>query len=175
MHTVEVPLPHEVVFIDPPVYLGFGNNMEIDNLYRLRSIFLPLGKIGGKPAWLNPQYLPTTADLQCNVRFCLFHLAISHVIPHIISSLVCHKAMCFLIQIYATGDCDPPHAFHRTLFVFICRDPECSVMVMSLILAYQKMPPILVGYVVVMPPRNAEDVEAHGKLYLSKPCGTKSN
>lgn len=48
-------------------------------------------------------------------------------------------------------------------------------MVMSLILAYQKMPPILVGYVVVMPPRNAEDVEAHGKLYLSKPCGTKSN
>ncbi|KAK6021095.1 MYND finger [Ostertagia ostertagi] len=91
---------------DSPVYLGFGNALEIDNLYRLRSIFLPLGKIGGKPSWLNPQYLPTTADLQCSVT---------------------KRNLPFLIQIYATGENDrPPHAFHRALFIFICRDPECS-------------------------------------------------
>lgn len=88
-----------------PIYLGFANSLETGDLYRLRSIFLPLGKVGGKPSWLNPLCLPTTADLQCNV---------------------CQKVMAFLIQIYATKDDDPPHAFHRTIFVFICTDPECS-------------------------------------------------
>ncbi|KAK6021094.1 hypothetical protein OSTOST_13242, partial [Ostertagia ostertagi] len=110
---------------DSPVYLGFGNALEIDNLYRLRSIFLPLGKIGGKPSWLNPQYLPTTADLQCSVT--VFFSLSYHVTPaQSFPFQICQKAMAFLIQIYATGENDPPHAFHRALFIFICRDPECS-------------------------------------------------
>ncbi|KJH42873.1 VMA21-like domain protein [Dictyocaulus viviparus] len=90
---------------NPPVYLGFCHDLETDNLYRLRRIFLPLGKIGGKPSWLNPKILPSTTDLQCGV---------------------CKKAMCFLIQIYATHEDDPSSAFHRALFVFICRDQRCS-------------------------------------------------
>lgn len=30
------------------------------------------------------------------------------------------------MQVYANADNDPPHAFHRVLFVFVCRDPNCS-------------------------------------------------
>ncbi|KHJ83542.1 hypothetical protein OESDEN_16759 [Oesophagostomum dentatum] len=90
---------------DLPVYLGYAVPLGLDSLYRLRSIFLPLGKIGGKPSWLNPKFLPTSAELECPI---------------------CQKQMCFLIQVYATSDNDPPHSFHRSLFIFVCRNPQCS-------------------------------------------------
>uniref|UniRef100_A0A914CKE3 MYND-type domain-containing protein n=1 Tax=Acrobeloides nanus TaxID=290746 RepID=A0A914CKE3_9BILA len=34
--------------------------------------------------------------------------------------------MAFLLQVYATHNSCPPHAFHRTIYVFICRDSNCS-------------------------------------------------
>lgn len=88
-----------------PVYLGFGALVELNELFRLRSQYLPLGKIGGKPAWLNPKIIPTEKDLECKV---------------------CNKGMCFMMQVYATGNNDPSHSFHRTIFVFLCRNPKCS-------------------------------------------------
>ncbi|CAB3403360.1 unnamed protein product [Caenorhabditis bovis] len=92
-------------FADEPVHLGFGVALETDDLFRLRSQYLPLGKIGGKPAWLNPKNLPNSSELLCKN---------------------CEKPLCFLIQVYANSVNDPDHSFHRSIFVFVCRNPKCS-------------------------------------------------
>ncbi|GMT20573.1 hypothetical protein PFISCL1PPCAC_11870, partial [Pristionchus fissidentatus] len=90
---------------DPPVYLGFAAPYDVDDLYRLSSCYLPLGKVGGKPAWLNPVHVPKSEEMVCKS---------------------CSKPLCFLLQVYATGENDAPHSFHRTLYIFVCRDPACS-------------------------------------------------
>ncbi|GMR43051.1 hypothetical protein PMAYCL1PPCAC_13246 [Pristionchus mayeri] len=88
-----------------PVYLGFAAPYDTDDLYRLSSCFLPLGKVGGKPSWLNPVAIPKSEQLTCKS---------------------CSKPLCFLLQVYATAETDSAHSFHRTLFLFVCRDPACS-------------------------------------------------
>lgn len=52
--------------------MGFGNVLEPQLSYRLLSHYMPLGKIGGKPAWLNPVSLPANSSLRCRVRFITF-------------------------------------------------------------------------------------------------------
>lgn len=49
------------------VCLGLAKPLKKDELYILQRQYLPLGKIGGFPAWLNPVNLPLTKYLQCLV------------------------------------------------------------------------------------------------------------
>ncbi|KAF1321187.1 Programmed cell death protein 2, partial [Globisporangium splendens] len=62
------------------------------------------GKVGGKPVWLNPRTVPTAEQLAC---------------------AECGLALSFLLQIYCPLD-DVDDAFHRSLYVFCCRQAGCS-------------------------------------------------
>ncbi|KAI9907377.1 hypothetical protein PsorP6_003254 [Peronosclerospora sorghi] len=61
------------------------------------------GQLGGCPSWLHPLGIPSTRDLECTA---------------------CHVPLTFLLQLYCPLD-DITDAFHRTLYVFICRTPTC--------------------------------------------------
>ncbi|KAI6171583.1 VMA21-like domain protein [Aphelenchoides bicaudatus] len=87
------------------LHLGVAEVLPRDELYKLRATYFPLGKIGGRPSWLNPVQVPTAGDLKCEV---------------------CEKSMSFVIQLYAVSPNDPAQAFHRYLYVFVCRNGECS-------------------------------------------------
>ncbi|CAD5208208.1 unnamed protein product [Bursaphelenchus xylophilus] len=87
------------------VYLGLPKKIEPNRRFHLKSIYLPIGKIGGKPSWLNPTTVPKATEVQCEI---------------------CEKPMALVVQVYATDPADHEHAFHRYLYVFVCRNPECS-------------------------------------------------
>ncbi|MED6231710.1 hypothetical protein ATANTOWER_005409 [Ataeniobius toweri] len=81
------------------VVLGF---LEEAEPWRLRSPQFP-SKVGGKPAWLSQTGLPSQFDLECEK---------------------CGLPMVFLLQVYAPIS-GQDRSFHRTLFLFCCRTPEC--------------------------------------------------
>ena len=87
------------------VELGFVEECEDPQL--LTSLHFP-SKVGGKPAWLDSVHLPRPEDIACGT---------------------CRKPMTFLLQVYAPIPVDEnaPEGdeYHRTLFVFMCRDPDC--------------------------------------------------
>ena len=60
-------------------------------------------KVGGKPAWLSLSPLPSPNQLQCSK---------------------CSAECIFLLQVYAPVEEDE-NAFHRTVFVFLCKNPDC--------------------------------------------------
>nr|CAD7575365.1 unnamed protein product [Timema californicum] len=66
----------------------------------LESRFFP-SKVGGKPAWLDLKHIPD--NLKCKE---------------------CGKPCVFLCQVYAPIE-DVESCFHRTIFIFFCRDPVC--------------------------------------------------
>ena len=85
------------------VELGFVEEVDDDAVHKLQitSAFFP-SKIGGRPAWLNPDDLPDTELLLCQI---------------------CQKPMVFLLQVYAPMTHDL--CFHRTIYLFCCKEGNC--------------------------------------------------
>ncbi|KAJ2481404.1 hypothetical protein EV174_003485, partial [Coemansia sp. RSA 2320] len=81
-----------------PVTLGYAEPLDAGYCQEA----LP-SKIGGKPRWLDPTH-PLPADrVQCDE---------------------CASSMALLMQLYAPED-EPAEAFHRMIYVFICRNGSC--------------------------------------------------
>ncbi|CAC5402962.1 TSR4 [Mytilus coruscus] len=81
------------------VELGF---VEKTDSHLLCSFHFP-SKVGGKPSWLSLSPLPSNKDLECSK---------------------CGKILSFLMQVYCPFE-ESPKAFHRALFVFVCRNVVC--------------------------------------------------
>jgi pre-rRNA-processing protein TSR4 len=73
-------------------------DVDLDKPWQLLSHYFP-DKIGGRPAWLSLNPLPTPDDVKCGR---------------------CKRPCALLLQKYA-----PKETLHRTIFVFMCREPEC--------------------------------------------------
>ena len=71
----------------------------------IRSLLSHLfpSKVGGRPAWLSLDNLPTASQLKCGT---------------------CSQQLVFLLQVYAPID-SRDDCFHRTLFLFMCRNGAC--------------------------------------------------
>ncbi|XP_048586355.1 programmed cell death protein 2 [Nematostella vectensis] len=86
------------------VELGFVE--KVANPLRLASPFFP-SKVGGVPAWLDLENLPSSNGLLCKS---------------------CQKPLAFLMQVYSPfseGVASEERCFHRTVFVFCCRNGKC--------------------------------------------------
>ncbi|XP_076830785.1 programmed cell death protein 2 isoform X2 [Brachyhypopomus gauderio] len=81
------------------VNLGF---LEEAEPWQLLSAQFP-SKVGGKPAWLSQEKLPTSSELECEK---------------------CQLPLVFLLQVYAPI-VGYERSFHRTLYVFCCKTPAC--------------------------------------------------
>ena len=84
--------------IQKNVELGF---LEDSDESLLCSHLFP-SKVGGKPAWLSLHPLPSLTELTCGK---------------------CGGVMTFLMQLYSPSEEEA--GFHRTLFVFVCRNTNC--------------------------------------------------
>lgn len=87
------------LFLNMPIDLGFVQTCES---WRLTSRFFP-SKVGGKPAWLDLKNIPGKSDLECEY---------------------CNDVCIFLCQIYAPYE-ENDDAFHRTIYIFICKNIDC--------------------------------------------------
>jgi len=81
----------------PRIDLGFIPSGTIEPWKLHRAFFK--SKIGGFPAWLNPDRTPSVICDNCK------------------------SSMVLLLQLYAPRE--ESYSYHRTIFVFMCRDVEC--------------------------------------------------
>ncbi|KAJ7342214.1 hypothetical protein JRQ81_009676 [Phrynocephalus forsythii] len=84
------------------VELGFAEEVAEAVGWRLRREQFPC-KVGGRPAWLGEAGVPGPGELRCGT---------------------CGRPCAFLLQLYAPL-LERPDAFHRSLFLFGCRQPAC--------------------------------------------------
>ena len=73
---------------------------KCEETWALESRYFP-SKVGGRPAWLDLKNI--NVDVSCTI---------------------CSDPCLFLCQIYAPID-SQPSAYHRTIFVFVCKNPNC--------------------------------------------------
>eukprot|EP00298_Acanthocystis_sp_HF-20_P026604 c4399_g1_i1.p1 GENE.c4399_g1_i1~~c4399_g1_i1.p1 ORF type:complete len:371 (+),score=148.07 c4399_g1_i1:91-1113(+) len=94
-------------------------------------------KVGGKPAWLNPEILPNVADLTC---------------------ANCQNRLNFLLQLYAPLE-NKETTFHRTLFIFCCFNGQCHSFPGSIRVFRSQLPKIN-KYYPASPPKFEDDPDA---------------
>jgi pre-rRNA-processing protein TSR4 len=99
---VEISDPAAKNLVDNVVELGFVEKVEDPVV--LTSPFFP-SKIGGKPAWLALTGLPS--QILCKN---------------------CEKPMVFLLQVYVPSEDEKSSSYHRTVFVFCCRNGACYTL-----------------------------------------------
>jgi len=90
------------------VRLGIVEELEIPEA--MEPKYFP-SKVGGKPAWLVPSPLPPAEDLRCQAT------------PH---GETCGRQLAFVLQVYAPLMDGAPESFHRTMYVFCCRNKTCQ-------------------------------------------------
>lgn len=137
--------------MDTCKYVDLGFVEEIES-WRLRSHLMP-SKIGGKPAWLSLKPLPNYERLKCGN---------------------CAEPCIFLLQIYSPIE-SQPEAFHRTVFVFICRNPDChkSANYKDSILIFRSSLPRVNSFFSSEPPdyeKNDEDFDHPSAIEHNKLC-----
>ena len=86
---------------DDAVILGFVEPLTCNLSEEMDDI---QGKVGGKPLWLDTLHLPSNELLKCGS---------------------CEKPLVLLLQINAPLPEIEESAFHRTIYVFCCRDGKC--------------------------------------------------
>ncbi|XP_063698515.1 programmed cell death protein 2 [Culicoides brevitarsis] len=132
--------------VETAIDLGFVEDCEP---WLLTNKFFP-SKVGGKPAWLDLKNIPKPKDLEC---------------PR------CKEPMVFLCQLYASSDKE--HCFHRTVYVFICRNGACyQPNDASTVRVFRNQLPLKNDFYSETPPDENEESEAvESPVKLCRICG----
>ncbi|KAE9554579.1 hypothetical protein FO519_002218 [Halicephalobus sp. NKZ332] len=70
------------------IYLGFPVKVTKNDVASLQRQYLPLGKIGGHPAWLNPTLLPSSKQIYCRGQE-------EHAFHRYLYVFVCNNPSCY--------------------------------------------------------------------------------